>query len=98
MPIANGKLKLSAILHQLEDPAIYTFLGQVTGEERAMRVRLLMRQGFSALFGTPQRMTDATTPVAPQPVDAVVPRSRPGRKLAGLGLKGPFQFETSTKQ
>ncbi len=94
---SNGKLKLSAVLNQIEDPTLYAFLTEVTAEERAMRIRFLMRQGFATIHGPVSRMTEVVSVSAAPPMKPGA-APRPGGKLAGLGFaESPLQFESTTK-
>lgn len=96
MPEDRRRIRLSTRLRSAEDPDFFFYLGEVNGNHRSMRMKLLMRKGFEAMFSAPERSVEASshTPV----IASAAPKasSSAPRGLAALGLDPrDFQFETS---
>lgn len=91
------RMRVSAVLSDLEDPKIFKFLEHLTGEGRAMRLRLLIRLGIDVLQ-PPDRPISGTTMEAevPAPESALPSPARPSQTLAALGVTGFKKFPSIT--
>lgn len=90
------RMRVSAVLSDLEDPKVFKFLEDLTGEGRAMRLRLLIRVGIDVLQ-PPDRPTSGTIieSEAPAPDSALPSPARPSLTLAALGVTGFKKFPST---